>query len=288
MVSKASDDFPEPESPVITTRRSRGISRLIFLRLCSRAPRIISLSAMTLRGPFPRRVASLDCPRGIFDGRNHTGWIRDPTPGNLERRAVVGRSPNKWQSDGHVHSTIKLQGLERDQALIVIHSHSRIEAESTIMPNEGGIGRERPVRIDAAFDRAPNRRRDDANLLVAEESIFTPVGIEAEHADAWICRAFILAQMPIEHRDGVEDIFLRQQARHLREAHMDGHQGHPKFASCEHHAPVFGAPDLRHHLAMPGKMMARAIPPLLANGRGDESIHFAITGHPRTDFDVLK
>src|SRR5215472_5077709 len=39
MVSKASDDLPEPESPVITTSRSRGISTSMFLRLCSRAPR---------------------------------------------------------------------------------------------------------------------------------------------------------------------------------------------------------------------------------------------------------
>src|SRR3954468_14444948 len=40
MVSKASDDLPEPDSPVNTTSLSRGIVRSTFLRLCSRAPRI--------------------------------------------------------------------------------------------------------------------------------------------------------------------------------------------------------------------------------------------------------
>src|SRR5712692_7185863 len=44
MVSKASDDLPEPESPVNTTRRSRGIERLTFFRLCSRAPRMVMWS----------------------------------------------------------------------------------------------------------------------------------------------------------------------------------------------------------------------------------------------------
>src|ERR1700758_4823618 len=39
MVSKASEDLPDPESPVMTTRLSRGISTSTFLRLCSRAPR---------------------------------------------------------------------------------------------------------------------------------------------------------------------------------------------------------------------------------------------------------
>src|SRR5579859_7171678 len=41
MVSKASDDLPEPERPVKTTSLSRGIDRVTFLRLCSRAPRIV-------------------------------------------------------------------------------------------------------------------------------------------------------------------------------------------------------------------------------------------------------
>src|SRR5581483_1554547 len=39
MVSKASEDLPEPDSPVNTISASRGISRSTFLRLCSRAPR---------------------------------------------------------------------------------------------------------------------------------------------------------------------------------------------------------------------------------------------------------
>src|SRR5688572_18727288 len=39
MVSKASEDLPDPDSPVITTSWSRGRSTSMFLRLCTRAPR---------------------------------------------------------------------------------------------------------------------------------------------------------------------------------------------------------------------------------------------------------
>ena len=39
MVSKASDDFPDPLNPVTTVRVLRGISTLMFFRLCCRAPR---------------------------------------------------------------------------------------------------------------------------------------------------------------------------------------------------------------------------------------------------------
>jgi hypothetical protein len=41
MVSNAREDLPEPETPVMTTSRSRGISKEIFLRLCWDAPLIL-------------------------------------------------------------------------------------------------------------------------------------------------------------------------------------------------------------------------------------------------------
>src|SRR6266851_7095112 len=44
MVSKANDDLPLPDRPVITTSRSRGSVKSTFFRLCCRAPRISILS----------------------------------------------------------------------------------------------------------------------------------------------------------------------------------------------------------------------------------------------------
>src|SRR5215467_13382097 len=50
MVSKASDDLPEPLRPVITVSVLRGISTEMFFKLCWRAPRtVILLIAM---GPY--------------------------------------------------------------------------------------------------------------------------------------------------------------------------------------------------------------------------------------------
>src|ERR1700730_1570395 len=43
MVSNASEDLPEPDTPVMTESELRGISRLIFFRLCWRAPRTVML-----------------------------------------------------------------------------------------------------------------------------------------------------------------------------------------------------------------------------------------------------
>src|SRR5215467_8479123 len=49
MVSKASDDFPDPLRPVMTVKAFLGISTEMFFRLCWRAPRtVILLMAMDL------------------------------------------------------------------------------------------------------------------------------------------------------------------------------------------------------------------------------------------------
>src|SRR6516162_1948094 len=53
MVSNARLDFPDPDSPVTTTSRSRGISSETFFRLCTRAPR----TAIVVRGPLLAAVS---------------------------------------------------------------------------------------------------------------------------------------------------------------------------------------------------------------------------------------
>lgn len=49
MVSKASEDLPEPERPVTTVRVLRGMETEMFLRLCWRAPRTV-MWVMAARG----------------------------------------------------------------------------------------------------------------------------------------------------------------------------------------------------------------------------------------------
>src|SRR6266481_8699139 len=62
MVSKASDDLPEPDNPVITVSELRGISRLMFFRLCWRAPRMTSfVRPMVYRSPSTGAPAHSRC-----------------------------------------------------------------------------------------------------------------------------------------------------------------------------------------------------------------------------------
>src|SRR5580698_6686884 len=53
MVSNASDDFPDPETPVTTVSELWGISTSMFLRLWTRAPRTTIVSVDIFRDSLP-------------------------------------------------------------------------------------------------------------------------------------------------------------------------------------------------------------------------------------------
>ena len=50
MVSKANDDFPEPERPVITINLFLGINKLMFFKLFTLAPCMLMLSILFIAG----------------------------------------------------------------------------------------------------------------------------------------------------------------------------------------------------------------------------------------------
>src|SRR6266403_2733465 len=108
MVSKASDDLPEPDSPVKTTSLSRGISRSMFLRLCSRAPRIviarvldpavcwrfalITSSISAFPGAWPR-LAFRRAPPELRIGRQ---WVSSEHRKNAHRFPVPSASHQRF------------------------------------------------------------------------------------------------------------------------------------------------------------------------------------------------
>src|ERR1700682_5410703 len=92
MVSKASDDFPEPDSPVKTTSRSRGITRSTFLRLCSRAPRIV-IARMAEPALYWRFALITSSITGVLDPLSAPCW-------GAHRRKAGDRTP-VWVRSEH-------------------------------------------------------------------------------------------------------------------------------------------------------------------------------------------
>src|SRR5438105_11701195 len=89
MVSKASEDFPEPESPVMQTSAFRGSLTVTSFRLCSRAPWTISSSAamagQCIRG-LPVEQVFCSAPRPVLD-------FRDQPCSHRVREHVLDRVP---------------------------------------------------------------------------------------------------------------------------------------------------------------------------------------------------
>src|SRR5258706_14957293 len=112
MVSKASDDLPEPDRPVKTTSRSRGISRSTFLRLCSRAPRIViaRIAEPALYWRFALITSSISAIPGALTarvrariaGRAGIGrqWVRSEHRKNGKRFPVFLASHQRFVAGG--------------------------------------------------------------------------------------------------------------------------------------------------------------------------------------------
>src|ERR1051325_7716735 len=98
MVSNASEDLPEPESPVTTMRRSRGISTEMFFRLWTRAP----CTAIVVRAAASGEALLRDDVLPRFD------FIRDLTccHGARERAhsPVQDRAETPHRATSHVHA----------------------------------------------------------------------------------------------------------------------------------------------------------------------------------------
>src|SRR5216684_2595419 len=103
MVSKASEDLPDPESPVNTMSASRGSSRCTSFRLCSLAPRMTRWLAEDSAfaggggdmGPIVPQVRPR--LRGRIAGRE---FPPVPAPGVVVPHTGTGRE------DGGMHPTL--------------------------------------------------------------------------------------------------------------------------------------------------------------------------------------
>src|ERR1700745_2690100 len=100
MVSKASEDLPEPERPVKTTSLSRGISTSMFFRLCSRAPRMVM--ARSELGPDWRRafrISSISAIPGARDARivGRASLLQPRSDANWSDARNVGRTVRNFQ-----------------------------------------------------------------------------------------------------------------------------------------------------------------------------------------------
>src|SRR3989475_412374 len=93
-VSNASDDLPDPETPVTTVSRSCGISTETFLRLFCRAPSMRRAGGCDIRAVLLRWVVYWRCYHGVqMSDTIHVLVVDDDTNVRSLLVAVLSRSP---------------------------------------------------------------------------------------------------------------------------------------------------------------------------------------------------
>ncbi len=180
------------------------------------------------RGPALRHV----CSR--LQGGNQARRAGAPGAGDVERRAVVGRGPDPRQSQGNIDPALDIEGLERDQALVVVHADGGIVGRPRRLV-EQGIGRVRAGGVDAGLPQRGDRGCDNRILLAAQCTGLAGMGVEAGKGEPRCGDPEIPAQRLGRDPPGGLDISDGKTGRDLRQRNMHGHQTDPEPGTREHH-----------------------------------------------------
>src|SRR5690348_9012071 len=143
MVSKASEDFPDPDSPVKTTSLSRGMERVTFLRLCSRAPRIVIWSVGIFLISWGPRLFLISCDGKRPAGRGHQPLARafDPALGDGGPPPSVDDVARRSQRLAH------LRGGDEAELQVKAHGprHARLDRTDRAAHGRVGQGADHPT-----------------------------------------------------------------------------------------------------------------------------------------------
>ena len=85
------------------------------------AQRLGRVRHQAARGAVDARIA-----RGHADRGGHRARIGAVLPGDVERRAMIGRGADDRQAERDVDAFVEMQRLQRDQRLVVIHAQGRV------------------------------------------------------------------------------------------------------------------------------------------------------------------
>jgi hypothetical protein len=119
-----------------------------------------------------------------LDGRNQAGGTGLAAPGQIVGGAVVHRGPHNRQAEGDIDSVIKMQELERDQPLVVVHADDSIVAALGGKP-EKGVSTVRTTGIDPFVPSCLDGRDNELCLFIAEQTAFSGMRVEGKDRQAW-------------------------------------------------------------------------------------------------------
>ncbi len=144
---------------------------------------------------------------GNGDGVDEACGIGNAFAGDVIGSAVVNRGPDDGQSQGYINPVFKVQELQRDKPLVVVHADHDVIAplRGIVKERISGI---RAARIDAPLLRLYDGRDYGFLFFAAEHAFLSGVGIEGGYGDAWGGQREAVLQRVIGNEKGVDDFVL--------------------------------------------------------------------------------
>ncbi len=97
--------------------------------------------------------------------------------GKIVGRAVINRSADDGQSQGHVNRVMKMDQFNGYESLVMIHGDHRIELP-LVGPVENRIGRKGAGYLVRTFLASLDRRLNQLQLLAPKAALLSGMGIE--------------------------------------------------------------------------------------------------------------
>jgi hypothetical protein len=202
--------------------------------------------------------------------------VGDVLPGDVERRPVPGRRADQRQADEQRHDRPEAEELHRHEALVVVERERQVERAVSGL-QEDGVGRERPLRVDAAGARGGDRGHDLVALLGAEGAFLPRVRVEPGDREPR-ARDPHVAQRRVGEHEPVEDAVLPHVVADRAERHVvrEEHEAHPAEEQ-EHRGLRSG--ELAEYLGLPLVAMPGGVHRLLVERRRHHRVDLARDRH---------
>ena len=209
------------------------------------------------------------------DGVEHRMRIGLVAARHVVGGAVVGRGADDRQAGRVVHALGEGEGLERAQALVVVHRQRRIE--TAVVPESeiavGGVGTEGE---DAFLLRLEDGREDDVLLFVAKQAAVAAVRVQAQHGDLRPRDGEVALQRLVHEAELGEDAFLGDGRRDVLQRDVAGGHGDPQLGRDHDHRDLLGAEGVLEVLRVAGVAEALGRHRPLVDRAGDEDVDVAV------------
>ncbi len=130
-----------------------------------------------------------------------------------------------------------MQGLHRNQPLVVVHGQKRVKALG-ISRIKDRVGRKRPFDLDPRGARALDGGNDVAYLFPSERASFTGVGVQPADTNERLFEVEMFFKRGVGRADRPKNEIGIDRPAHLPQRNVARHQKDAQRPGNEHHADV--------------------------------------------------